>query len=62
MNNRLTFDEYHRLGETVSRRLETHCSFSTIGKVIGLSKQGARQVAMVALGKVAHRLQVQYKD
>lgn len=60
--NRPSFDEYHRLGETVSRELEGHCSFREIGEAIGITKQRAWHIGMVALGKVAHQLREQFKN
>lgn len=59
---RPSFNEYHRLGETVSRELEGHCSFREIGAAIGISKQRAWHIGMVALGKVAYQLREQYKE
>jgi hypothetical protein len=60
--NRPSFDEFHRLGETVSRQLEGHCSFREIGEAIGVTKQRAWHIGMVALGKVAWQLREQYRE
>jgi hypothetical protein len=53
---------YHDLGEQLSRELDPRMSFSEIGREIGMCKQGVRQIAMIALGKVAHQLRAQYNE
>lgn len=59
---RPSFDEYHRRGEVVSRQLDAHSSFREIGAAIGISKQRAWHIGMVALGKVAWQLREQYRE
>ena len=62
MKRRPTFEEYHRLGEKVSKELESCCSFTQIGRAIGVNKQRARYIGMVALGKLAHGLRQVLKE
>lgn len=58
----MVFDDYHRIGETVAPQLETHCSYREIGEQLGITKQRAWHIGMVALGKLAYQLREQYKD
>jgi DNA-directed RNA polymerase sigma subunit (sigma70/sigma32) len=57
-----SWDYYHQLGEQVSKRLDHQMSFSQIAREIGMSKQGVRQITMIALGKLAHQMRERYKD
>lgn len=58
----LTFDDYHKLGEQVAKELEPRASYRKIGDELGLTKQRAWHIAMVALGKVAHQLRRTYEQ
>ncbi len=47
---------YHNLGEQFAPRLDVHQSYQKIGEHFGCRKQKVYHEAMVALGKVVHRL------
>lgn len=57
----MTFEQYHKIGESVAPHLDKKESYSKIGKELGLTKQRTWHIAMVALGKVAHGLKEVYK-
>jgi hypothetical protein len=52
----VVWKQHYSLGEQIAAELEAYESFSHIGRVVGLSKQGARMETMKALGKFVQRM------
>ncbi|GFO67908.1 hypothetical protein GMLC_14870 [Geomonas limicola] len=47
---------YLKMGQELSRHLDTNCTYEEIGACLGVSKQAARAETLVALGKLAYQL------
>lgn len=56
---RANWETFHKLGEEIARDVEPVATFEEIGRSLGISKQQAWHLCMVALGKLAYQLRKQ---